>query len=39
MEWSLEFKRMVGVWRDEGFIGGIVLVMGGRYGFRVIGED
>lgn len=38
-EWSLESKRTVGVWRDEGSIGGTVLAMGGRHGPRAIGED
>ncbi|KAK4202285.1 putative U3 small nucleolar RNA-associated protein 18 [Triangularia verruculosa] len=38
-EWSLEAKRTVGVWRDEGSVGGTVLAMGGRSGPRAIGED
>ncbi|KAK4181583.1 putative U3 small nucleolar RNA-associated protein 18 [Triangularia setosa] len=38
-EWSLETKRTVGVWRDEGSIGGTVLAMGGSHGPKAIGED
>ncbi|KAK0659219.1 putative U3 small nucleolar RNA-associated protein 18 [Cercophora samala] len=38
-EWSLESKRTVGVWRDEGSVGGTVLAMGGRNGPKAIGQD
>ncbi|KAK0748145.1 WD40-repeat-containing domain protein [Apiosordaria backusii] len=38
-EWSLETKRTVGVWRDEGSVGGTVLAMGGRSGPKAVGED
>ncbi|PKS06649.1 hypothetical protein jhhlp_007399 [Lomentospora prolificans] len=38
-EWSLATKRFVGVWRDEGCIGGIVVALGGARGPEQIGED
>ncbi|KAK3337227.1 WD40 repeat-like protein [Cercophora scortea] len=31
-EWSMLTKRTVGVWRDEGSIGGTVIALGGRSG-------
>ena len=31
-EWSLATRRTVGVWRDEGSIGGTVMALGGRGG-------
>lgn len=38
-EWNLISKRFVGVWRDEGCIGGIVVALGGSKGPEPIGED
>lgn len=38
-EWSLATRRFVGVWRDEGCIGGIVVALGGSRGPEPIGED
>jgi pseudouridine-5'-phosphate glycosidase/pseudouridine kinase len=38
-EWNLISKRFVGVWRDEGCIGGIVVALGGSKGPEQIGED
>ncbi|KAK5657135.1 hypothetical protein OQA88_3663 [Cercophora sp. LCS_1] len=38
-EWSMETKRTVGVWRDEGSIGATVLAMGGRGGPKELGGD
>ncbi|KAL2023186.1 hypothetical protein VTK56DRAFT_3309 [Thermocarpiscus australiensis] len=31
-EWSLASRRTVGIWRDEGSIGGTVMALGGRNG-------
>ncbi|KAK4230634.1 WD40-repeat-containing domain protein [Podospora fimiseda] len=36
-EWSLITKRTVGIWRDEGSIGGTVMVLGGRNGPAELG--
>ncbi|KUI67846.1 hypothetical protein VM1G_02647 [Cytospora mali] len=38
-EWSLVTRRTVGIWRDEGSIGGTVMAMGGRDGPKGIGGD
>ncbi|KUI56536.1 hypothetical protein VP1G_03925 [Cytospora mali] len=38
-EWSLVTRRTVGIWRDEGSIGGTVMAMGGRDGPKAIGGD
>lgn len=38
-EWSMAAKRTVGVWRDEGSIGGTVLSLGGRGGPDELGGD
>jgi U3 small nucleolar RNA-associated protein 18 len=38
-EWSMLTKRAVGVWRDEGSIGGTVLALGGRNGPAGLGGD
>lgn len=38
-EWSMLTKRTVGVWRDEGSVGGTVLSLGGRGGPAAIGGD
>lgn len=38
-EWSLATRRTVGIWRDEGSIGGTVMALGGRDGPQGIGGD
>lgn len=38
-EWSLATKRTLGLWRDEGSIGGTVLSMGGKDGPEGLGGD
>ncbi|KAL2184164.1 YVTN repeat-like/Quino protein amine dehydrogenase [Thermothelomyces heterothallicus CBS 203.75] len=38
-EWSMATRRTVGIWRDEGSIGGTVLALGGRNGPAEIGGD
>lgn len=38
-EWSLASRRTVGIWRDEGSIGGTVMALGGRDGPPDIGGD
>jgi len=38
-EWSLLTRRTVGVWRDEGSIGGTVMALGGRNGPAGLGGD
>ncbi|AEO70423.1 366af268-fb85-45d1-b53b-d29fc395edcf [Thermothielavioides terrestris] len=38
-EWSLVTRRTVGVWRDEGSIGGTVMALGGRNGPAELGGD
>ncbi|SPO00837.1 related to UTP18 Possible U3 snoRNP protein involved in maturation of pre-18S rRNA [Cephalotrichum gorgonifer] len=38
-EWSLVTKRFLGLWRDEGCIGGIVLALGGSRGPDYLGGD
>ncbi|KAJ4394679.1 U3 snoRNP protein [Gnomoniopsis smithogilvyi] len=38
-EWSLATKRTVGLWRDEGSIGGTVLSLGGKGGPEGLGGD
>lgn len=38
-EWSLLTRRTVGVWRDEGSIGGTVMALGGRNGPAELGGD
>lgn len=38
-EWSLATKRTVGLWRDEGSIGGTVMALGGKGGPEGLGGD
>ncbi|KAK0731742.1 WD40-repeat-containing domain protein [Lasiosphaeris hirsuta] len=38
-EWSMLTRRAVGVWRDEGSIGGTAISLGGRNGPEAIGGD
>ncbi|KAL2124632.1 hypothetical protein VTJ04DRAFT_997 [Mycothermus thermophilus] len=38
-EWSVAARRTVGIWRDEGSIGGTVIALGGRGGPAEIGGD
>lgn len=38
-EYSMESKRFVGLWHDEGCVGGIVISLGGHQGPTQLGED
>ena len=38
-EWSMVTRRTVGIWRDEGSIGGTVMALGGRNGPAELGGD
>ncbi|KPM34970.1 hypothetical protein AK830_g11600 [Neonectria ditissima] len=38
-EYSMDSRSFVGVWNDEGCIGGIVLALGGHQGPTALGED
>jgi U3 small nucleolar RNA-associated protein 18 len=38
-EWSMATRRTVGIWRDEGSIGGTVMALGGRNGPAELGGD
>ncbi|KAJ4173995.1 hypothetical protein NW754_012984 [Fusarium falciforme] len=38
-EYSMESRSFVGVWNDEGCVGGIVLALGGHQGPTNLGED
>ncbi|RKU40123.1 hypothetical protein DL546_002368 [Coniochaeta pulveracea] len=38
-EWSMESKRTLGTWRDEGSVGGTVMSLGGRGGPSALGGD
>jgi WD40 repeat protein len=38
-EYSMESKSFLGIWHDEGCVGGIVLALGGHQGPAIIGED
>ncbi|KAF3768967.1 hypothetical protein M406DRAFT_287030 [Cryphonectria parasitica EP155] len=38
-EWSLATKRTVGLWRDEGSVGGTAMALGGRGGPEGLGGD
>ncbi|KKY38412.1 putative wd g-beta repeat containing protein [Diaporthe ampelina] len=38
-EWSLATRRTVGIWRDDGSIGGTVMALGGRDGPQGVGGD
>lgn len=38
-EWSLATRRTLGLWRDEGSIGGTVMALGGKGGPDGLGED
>lgn len=38
-EWSLVSRRTVGLWRDEGSVGGTVMGLGGKGGPAGLGED
>lgn len=38
-EWNMQTKRFVGIWRDEGSIGGTVMALGGPHGPDALGQD
>lgn len=38
-EYSMETRSFIGLWIDEGCVGGIVLALGGHQGPAVLGED
>ncbi|EGX92137.1 IdgA domain protein [Cordyceps militaris CM01] len=38
-EYSVESQSFVGVWHDEGCVGGIVIALGGHQGPAALGED
>ncbi|CEI64142.1 hypothetical protein FVEN_g8989 [Fusarium venenatum] len=38
-EYSMESRSFLGVWHDEGCVGGIVLAVGGHQGPAVLGDD
>ncbi|KAK4105538.1 WD40 repeat-like protein [Parathielavia hyrcaniae] len=38
-EWSMATRRTVGIWRDEGSVGGTVMALGGRDGPPELGGD
>ncbi|KAL2756363.1 hypothetical protein ACRALDRAFT_1050340 [Sodiomyces alcalophilus JCM 7366] len=38
-EYSMVERRFLGVWRDEGCVGGIVVALGGHQGPGVLGDD
>lgn len=38
-EYSMETRSFVGVWKDEGCIGGIVIALGGHQGPNNLGQD
>jgi U3 small nucleolar RNA-associated protein 18 len=38
-EWSMTTRRTVGIWRDEGSVGGTVMALGGRNGPAELGGD
>ncbi|EHK24754.1 uncharacterized protein TRIVIDRAFT_122474, partial [Trichoderma virens Gv29-8] len=38
-EYSVESKNFIGLWRDDGCIGGIVIALGGHQGPELIGDD
>ena len=38
-EYSMESKQFLGLWMDEGCVGGTVIALGGHQGPPVIGED
>ncbi|KAJ9139193.1 Small nucleolar ribonucleoprotein complex subunit [Pleurostoma richardsiae] len=38
-EWSMETRRTLGVWRDEGSVGGTVMTLGGSGGPDALGGD
>ncbi|ROT36825.1 hypothetical protein SODALDRAFT_345501 [Sodiomyces alkalinus F11] len=38
-EYSMAERRFLGVWRDEGCVGGIVIALGGHQGPGVLGDD
>lgn len=38
-EYSIADKAFVGLWQDDGCVGGIVLALGGHHGPAVLGED
>ncbi|KAM3505883.1 hypothetical protein MY11210_007793 [Beauveria gryllotalpidicola] len=38
-EYSMESKSFVGVWHDEGCVGGIVIALGGHQGPAALGDD
>lgn len=38
-EWSIASKRTVGLWKDEGSVGGTVMALGGKGGPEALGGD
>ncbi|KAL6867860.1 Indigoidine synthase A like domain-containing protein [Trichoderma novae-zelandiae] len=38
-EYSVETRSFVGLWRDDGCIGGLVIALGGHQGPELIGDD
>ncbi|KAL7798534.1 Indigoidine synthase A like domain-containing protein [Trichoderma ceciliae] len=38
-EYSVESKSFIGLWRDDGCIGGMVIALGGHQGPALIGDD
>ncbi|KAH7256908.1 Indigoidine synthase A like protein-domain-containing protein [Fusarium tricinctum] len=38
-EYSMESRSFVGIWHDEGCVGGIVLALGGHQGPAALGDD
>lgn len=38
-EYSMESRSFIGIWNDEGCVGGIVLALGGHHGPATLGED
>ncbi|KAG6007838.1 hypothetical protein E4U21_005424 [Claviceps maximensis] len=38
-EYSMDSKTFVGIWHDDGCVGGIVVALGGHHGPTALGED
>ncbi|KAH7358847.1 U3 small nucleolar RNA-associated protein [Plectosphaerella cucumerina] len=38
-EYSMERRRFLGIWRDEGCVGGLVIALGGHHGPAALGGD
>ncbi|KAI5466127.1 Indigoidine synthase A like protein-domain-containing protein [Mariannaea sp. PMI_226] len=38
-EYSMQSRSFVGIWRDEGCVGGVVLALGGHQGPSALGDD